>query len=70
LWRARYWLGKPKVTALGLWADVSAPFVISFQDRAGRYGELRGEAKWWLVKEGGKLKVLRLQYALASEKPR
>jgi len=62
--RARYSLGRPEVRPLGPWADVTAPFTIAYRDAAGRYGEVAGRARWWLVRDGAGLKVLRLEYEI------
>ncbi len=62
--RARYSLGRPDVRPLGPWADVTAPFTIAYRDADGRYGEVAGRARWWLVRDGHALKVLRLEYEI------
>jgi len=60
--RLKYQLKNPKIEILEKSVKVRASYEIEQFSKKGETKQLRGDIEWDLVKEGGELKILTIQY--------
>jgi general secretion pathway protein A len=65
--QVRYSVPSMAVEARGLRADARTPFVITYTQRGGATGEVRGQAEWEIERRDGRARIIQLNYRLDGE---